>query len=77
MLNINSEFVIDSCRESGEESVDDLGFGISDLLLHLLTPKFEFQNPKFLLVVRFLSSLHVRSSRQTYRSKKGDESWLT
>jgi hypothetical protein len=25
MLNINSEFIIDSCRESGEEAVDDLG----------------------------------------------------
>jgi hypothetical protein len=45
MLNINSEFVIDSCRESGEEAVDDLGFGISDFeFAHLLNPKLEFQS---------------------------------
>jgi len=48
-MNTNSEFVIDSYRESGEEPVNDLKFRICTLL----NPKLEFQNPNFLLIVRF------------------------
>jgi hypothetical protein len=46
-VNINSEFGIDSCPESGEEPAHPFGiwnFGFA----HLLNPKLEYQNPKFL-----------------------------
>jgi len=60
-VNINSEFVIDSCRESGEEAVDDWGFGISDFGIRK-SLKSKIRNSK-------IRSSYVRSSSETFRSE--------